>query len=465
MSVRQPIDHYDSFATTFTDEQAYGTMYNNGGFIQFKLPSESFISPITPGSAGVPGRYAGWDIHFSAFANDCILLWSGVQPNNAGSYTSTLTGTAAANAAGDPNVDLISSVYTSRNRVFAGGTSPAHDQNLSELVEAVYLGAVNPLISFDSSQSRFFLSGLHTPRKVRNDAQAGSHSANPLNPDAGNDIYQINPEYFKTTASFSYNPEQRQLDANPLTADGAATTDIMKLNLLEYWTVFDASSGICVEDWGVPAEHWDEGLWAKLGFTYAQLHATGSRQARATNASVNMSPVSTNADVNSTQTMGWSVNIWGAPQELSQLPLMGTQHIVETVKYKTATPDAVTNREIFRLGTITQDATSTRITAVSLPVKQTSSYWTIRSSLIDDARYFTSQGMMPVIAVVDKSYSGSDFYFMSDSTVRFTITKPRVITAITTSVHLPDGKLARTDGNSCVIYQITKGAPSPKPVS
>ena len=51
---------------------------------------------------------------------------------------------------------------------------------------------------------------------------------------------------------------------------------------------------------------------------------------------------------------------------------------------------------------------------------------------------------------------------MSDSTVRFTITKPRVITAITTSVHLPDGKLARTDGNSCVIYQITKGAPPSK---
>ena len=72
---------------------------------------------------------------------------------------------------------------------------------------------------------------------------------------------------------------------------------------------------------------------------------------------------------------------------------------------------------------------------------------------------------MGVIAVVDKSYSGSDFYVMSDSTVRFTITKPRVITAITTSVHLPDGTLARTDGNSCVIYQITKGTPSPKPVS
>jgi hypothetical protein len=70
---------------------------------------------------------------------------------------------------------------------------------------------------------------------------------------------------------------------------------------------------------------------------------------------------------------------------------------------------------------------------------------------------------MPVIAVVDKSYSSYDFYFMSDNNVQFTITKSKVLTAITTSVHLPDGSLARTDGNSCVIYQITKGVPPSKP--
>eukprot|EP01043_Picozoa_sp_COSAG02_P004617 COSAG02_NODE_122_length_35306_cov_98.280967_16_plen_54_part_00 len=50
--------------------------------------------------------------------------------------------------------------------------------------------------------------------------------------------------------------------------------------------------------------------------------------------------------------------------------------------------------------------------------------------------------------------------------MRFTITKPKVLTAITTSVHLPDGRdgsLARTDGSSAVIYQITKGVPQSKP--
>jgi hypothetical protein len=455
MSVRQPIDWDPSFASSYTIEKAYGAIYNDNGFIQFKL-QQAVFKDTTPATTA---RYAGWDVHFSAFASDCILLWSGVQPYNAGTYSTTVTGTQAEDEGG-AGVLSITSVYTSRNKVFAGGTIAADVKSLDQKVGAVYLGAINPLISFDTSGSRFYLSGLHTPRKVRNTAQAGSHSSNPLNPDAGNDIYQINPEYFKTTPSFSYNPEQRQLAANPLTQDSDAATDIMTLNLLEYWTVFDASSGICVEDWGVPELHWDECLWAKLGFTYAQLHAPGNRQARATNTAVNMSPVSTNADVNSTQTTGWSVNIWGAPQELSQLPVMGTQHIKETTVTKTGPAEGdVQNREIFRLGTVTQPSTSTRITATRLPVKQTSSYWTIRSSLIDNSLYFNSQGMMPVIAVVDKSYSGSDFYFMSDSKTRFTITKPKVLTAITSSVHLPDGRLARTDGNSCVIYEITKAPP------
>ena len=450
MSVRQPI--YNTAA---------GCIFNDGGRIQFRLQAPVFTGAVTT------ARHAGWDIHFSAFGNDCLLLWSGVGPTVQGSYTSTTVGTDAATAAGDSTVDKIESVTTIKNSVFFNGVTKA----LDALVEYVYLGAINPLISFDSSESRFYLSGLHTPRKLRNTAFAGSRPTNPLNPDAGKEIYQINPEYFRETATTVYNPEQRSLATNALTSNGLANSNIDKLNLLAFWKVFDASSGVFIEDWGVPAASWDESLWGKLGFTYQQLHATGHRQARATNTAVNVSPASTNADVNSTQTMGWCVNIYGAPQFISQLPVMGTSSGQETVTYVEGTklpdgkpkPPAVSTREIFRLGTVTQDATSTRIIALNLPVKQTSSYWTIRSSLLDDSRYFSSHGLMPVIAVVDKSYSGSDFYFMSDSTVQFTITKPRVITAITTSVHLPDGTLARTDGGSCVIYQITKAPPPSKP--
>ena len=61
-----------------------------------------------------------------------------------------------------------------------------------------------------------------------------------------------------------------------------------------------------------------------------------------------------------------------------------------------------------------------------------------------------------MIAAVDKSYSGSDFYFLNDNNVDFTVTKPSTVTSITTSIHLPDGTLARTDGSSAVIYKIVK---------
>ena len=77
-----------------------------------------------------------------------------------------------------------------------------------------------------------------------------------------------------------------------------------------------------------------------------------------------------------------------------------------------------------QIATITEKATSTRIIAQNLPVKQTSSYWTIRSSLIDNSMYLSTQGLNPVIAVVDKSYSGSDYYFLNEYSVDFTVTKP-----------------------------------------
>ena len=60
-----------------------------------------------------------------------------------------------------------------------------------------------------------------------------------------------------------------------------------------------------------------------------------------------------------------------------------------------------------KTGTITESAVSTRIVALNLPVKQTSSHWTIRSSLIDNSQYLSTHGLSPVIAVVDKSYSRS----------------------------------------------------------
>ena len=50
-------------------------------------------------------------------------------------------------------------------------------------------------------------------------------------------------------------------------------TDSLKINLLDYWTVYDASSGIFIESFGVEEPMWEKSLWGKLGFTYAQFNA------------------------------------------------------------------------------------------------------------------------------------------------------------------------------------------------
>ena len=60
------------------------------------------------------------------------------------------------------------------------------------------MGALNPLLAFDTASSRFQIKQLHTSRKQRNTVLAGSvkadvNTTHPLNPDVGKDIYEINP--------------------------------------------------------------------------------------------------------------------------------------------------------------------------------------------------------------------------------------------------------------------------------
>ena len=371
----------------------------------------------------------------------------------------------AASAAGQPDTQDVVKVVTTitnSNDLQVGNTV----YKLSSVVDQVYLGAINPSVSFDTSQSRFFISGLHTPRKQRNTQYAGSTSAgaDAINPDEGKDVYQINPIYEKGHKGFSFNPEERSLVSSytnqPAGQDPVAYADSTKINLLDFWTVYDASSGVFIESFGVDEPMWEQSLWGKLGFTYDQLISGygDDRQARATNQSVNMSPVSTNADVNSTQILDWSVNLWGATQQMSMMPTMGQyeDQTVFTYRSTTTTGPITISTKHTQVATITESAVSTRIVALHLPVKQTSSHWTIRSSLIDNSQYLSTHGLSPVIAVVDKSYSGSDFYFLNEYNVDFTVTKPTTVTSITTSIHLPDGTLARTDGSSAVIYKIVK---------
>ena len=70
--------------------------------------------------------------------------------------------------------------------------------------------------------------------------------------------------------------------------------------------------------------------------------------------------------------------------------------------------------------------------------------------------FLDSRGLSPVVAVVDKSYSASDYIYLGESSVDFMITAQRTITDITTSLHLPDGSYAAVNDRNAVIYRIVK---------
>ena len=356
--------------------------------------------PKTPGIADIVRDQAvGWDPHFSAYGVDCIMLFTGYGTAINPGYGKTIEGTYS-----------------------------------TPYVEQVYIGAINPVVSFDSGSSRFQIQRLHTPRKQRNTLFAGKElsvpmpdkqvhykpvkqpnftKSEPINPDAGDDIYEINPILNKTTMQtlMPYIPEARSVSESQ--------------SLIDNFNIIDAMTGVYITDWGVSQGNWSKSIWGKLGFSYEQLHQTTiQRQGRNTNTSIVTNPVTTNADVNSTQAMNWAVNLNGAPQDTLQLP-QNTSKSVASISVK---------------------ATSTSIRAADLAQQQEDGYWTIRSTLIDNSLYMSHGGLAPVIAVVDKSYSSSDFIYLGDSSTDFMITKQTTLTDITTSLHLQAGTHGRQVG-------------------
>lgn len=373
---------YDSFT--------YGMKRSANNNIVLTLTADRIHGGIIHGS--VVNRRIGFDTHFSAYGVDGLLLWNGYDKD------------------------------------FANDGS----------MQQIYLGALDPLITFDSDHSRFSISQLHTARKDINTKDAGgdpTKHSHPLNPAAGNSIYQINPKYQNDGVNvafrdISFNPEVRLTKYK-----GSAPAN----NLLTLWTVFDSKCGVFVSSWGFDEQHWQGCLWNKLGYAYKDLNSSSiDRQARDGKSY----PVTTNADVSAMQVMNWVVNRNGASQFTLQLPLF---------------PNAT------MLSVITVDATSTELLASELARQQTEGYWLVRSSLIENSMFLDSRGLSPVIAVVDKSYSASDYIYLGDSSVDFMVTAQRTLTDITTSLHLPDGSYAAVNDRNAVIYRIVK--PSNAPLS
>ena len=94
-----------------------------------------------------------------------------------------------------------------------------------------------------------------------------------------------------------------------------------------------------------------------------------------------------------------------------------------------------------------------------------SPFFSIRSNIIDDTSAYLgsvdSGQNLPTMGTILKNYNSGDYFYGEESSITFTVTKPKVITSITTSINDPDGSFCRVDDSSAVIYKIQKNKQYP----
>ena len=150
------------------------------------------------------------------------------------------------------------------------------------------------------------------------------------------------------------------------------------------------------------------------------------------------------------------MNIFGAVNLTPQVPL---PMLFNGTTGQEQTPPFTANRYPQSFPAITEQQSSILVEADNLPTKMSRAYYTIRSSLLDSATYLGSRDSgepLKIIGIVNKINGDGDYYFQQDNELNFTITNPKTITDITTSIHNPDGSFAQLNRDSCIIYKLTK---------
>jgi len=413
-----------------------------------KIPGHFFHSNASAAAQGLPqyqlgsgfGRHFGFDFHFSGYGNAAIILYNG-----------------NSNTAGASYASVLSSVLYNKLYRFSQATAD-RTYDLDPYQFAMYLGADEPVISYDTDQQRFRISSLHTSEKVGDKWDGGINRAAgdvaPINENATEGCYKVNKRPLRN----SYTPELAPYtDEFSATFTGASATDYVSHNIgIHPWSIMDAQSGLFIEDWIVPEDLWDISLVGIMGYRYNQFHnpnTTSSRQVRlkahGANADLNnVNVLTTNADISEADLIDYQQNATNPKLISPVLPVGITPAGLSfSVPGRYITP-AVTVSPV----------SSVFITAERLPSKSLRPYYTIRSDIIADSNQvlggLTSGVTLPIVAIVNKANPYGDFLNGFAGQVQFTNTIDRVITKIRCSIHEPNGQFARCDPDSAVIFKI-----------
>ena len=385
---------------------------------------------INADADGVPTykRYLGFDPHFNAYGNDSIMLYAGYLNGNVNERT-FFTGTST--------------------QKISSSTQWQQAQNIQKRL----IGASNPGVIFDPENSKFQFSSLHTPEYTGNTPDAGGPGdpGEPVNADAGTPVWYLNKRVNRTDFCPEMMPYQLKLTAKD--GDNNKITFIPHNFNLQPWNIFDADSGIFIDSFNINEKDWDNSFMGILGFSYEQFNATNSADTRQTRINDNIvfdpsGALTTNAIVNGSDIIQWRSNQFGANFYNNQLPIgMVDNSVVSQISAGEFCP------------VVTENQTSASIQAEHLARKMLTPYYLIRSDIISDHKYTGGRDggeALPIVHVVNKENGFGDFFFQGESENTFTITKSRVISQVTSSIHNPDMSLANTTDGSGIIYKIQK---------
>jgi hypothetical protein len=444
-----------------------------GGLPDFFFQKEGNPTDMTQATTLDQYNYIGYDRHFNAYGTKCIMPYSGY-----------LNGTQpdGSQVAGKEATDFYYTAQPGATNVPLGWKPSATNCKLEQTYQYslhTYIGANGLSLNYDNTKlKRFNWQGLHTPEYIGNNFNAGSDATDPKIDDASQQVYKIN----KRLSGCNYCPEMIPYNTDiTTTAKDASNVDIgissTNWNLEQWSAIFDAHSGITFENFGgteTNKRYWHKSLWGLLGFSYNQFNYQFETSGKSMNIKDRISFNSrvnadnqgqtpfllTNAEVKSSDVSLYRNNIYGAGLFSDQGLSYGS--VWHGGLYASAKVKADEKNYLQNNPAISVQSQSISLIAEAQPTKMLRPYYLIKSNIVGDMKYIgaghSTEGgqMLPIIGVVNKENGFGDFYFQTSNTYQFTITQPRTLSEVITSIHDPDMSSARVDKNSAVLYLIQK---------
>ncbi len=389
-------------------------------------------------------RHIGYDPHFTAYGNAAIGLYSpSLEMDKANNFTVGLN-----------TLNVNGSV---------SGNNGSFDE-LGQIVNETYLGSSEPKLTYDTSKDRFGFSDFYTPEYLGNEGGAGDDDINNPVRDGKAKVYKINKRLERENFSPGMGPYNLKIPRTVYQIDGKTknasfTFDLPNRNIYPM-SIIDSHSGIAIESFGISESKWERSLMGILGFSYESLQspisASNTMQQRVNTFNQNkLNKVTTQGQIKVGDTLIYNQNIFGA--------ILYKPNIFTSGGIRDATTG--TKKLLTWSSPITLDTDSITLTGSFVPKSMLNPFFSIRSDLIDDtSAYFGSVDSgqnLPVMGIVLKNYNSGDYVYGEESSVQFTVTKPKVLTSITTSITDPDGSYSTVDDSSAVIYKIQKNKSYP----